>query len=424
MDEFGAWVSEIWGVLPYATERRKASLLVQSTLAVNADVLQWDDAVTLGIRVLCSRWALTICLWMISYVLVMVEVMCGGVLTIIIFLPMWIGSVFAIISVIVVLSSTCSNTRLVSLEQRLFLRSRGDINDTDYIDYDSLPLLRRLFCWGIVSALFAAMAVVTQVLFYLWLVVNAIGMWNALLPIAIMFVLLLCYMWAMSTISVGTCGIASILLLDGVLFCMKLSGDISLSWLTISIPMMLVQVVWSGHLIIVASQVFRSVYELTYKQRISLSLYLVSFLLSFVAEFITCVMEENSGSVPLLLWTFAVPFFMIGGIIIMREEGSLMASSRGYIDPQPLSRTDEGWETLSSSITISLLLGTIVVSKTLRLDDREVYNDDYRYDRNGHIPTYTIVERGLNRDLISNTSMTAIDTSSGRKASGELSEFI
>ena len=125
--------------------------------------------------------------------------------------------------------------------------SRGDINDTDYIDYDSLPLLRRLFCWGIVSALFAAMAVVTQVLFYLWLVVNAIGMWNALLPIAIMFVLLLCYMWAMSTISVGTCGIASILLLDGVLFCMKLSGDISLSWLTISIPMMLVQVVWSGH---------------------------------------------------------------------------------------------------------------------------------------------------------------------------------
>ena len=333
-------------------------------------------------------------------------------------------SVFAIISVIVVLSSTCSNTRLVSLEQRLFLRSRGDINDTDYIDYDSLPLLRRLFCWGIVSALFAAMAVVTQVLFYLWLVVNAIGMWNALLPIAIMFVLLLCYMWAMSTISVGTCGIASILLLDGVLFCMKLSGDISLSWLTISIPMMLVQVVWSGHLIIVASQVFRSVYELTYTQRISLSLYLVSFLLSFVAEFITCVMEENSGSVPLLLWTFAVPFFMIGGIIIMREEGSLMASSRGYIDPQPLSRTDEGWETLSSSITISLLLGTIVVSKTLRLDDREVYNDDYRYDRNGHIPTYTIVERGLNRDLISNTSMTAIDTSSGRKASGELSEFI
>ena len=91
MDEFGAWVSEIWGVLPYATERRKASLLVQSTLAVNADVLQWDDAVTLGIRVLCSRWALTICLWMISYVLVMVEVMFGGVLTIIIFLPMWIG---------------------------------------------------------------------------------------------------------------------------------------------------------------------------------------------------------------------------------------------------------------------------------------------------------------------------------------------
>ena len=64
------------------------------------------------------------------------------------------------------------------------------------------------------------------------------------------------------------------------------------------------------------------------------------------------------------------------------------------------------------------------MSKTLRLDDREVYNDDYRYDRNGHIPTYTIVERGLNRDLISNTSMTAIDTSSGRKASGELSEFI
>ena len=70
----------------------------------------------------------------------------------------------------------------------------------------------------------------------------------------------------------------------------------------------------------------------------------------------------------------------------MREEGRLIATSRGYTDPQPLSKTGEdyistkvsmgiftslplyfyiapenGWESLAGSSTVSILLGTISI---------------------------------------------------------------
>ena len=336
-------------------------------------------------------------------------------------------SALAIISVIVVLSSTCSNTRLVSLEQRLFLRSRGDINYTDYIDYDSLPLLRRLFCWGILSALFAAMAVVTQVLTYLWLVENAVGMWNALLPVFTMFFLLLCYMWSISTISLGTCGIVTALVIDGILFCMKVSGEISISWWTISIPMMIVQIIWSGHLISIVTLDFRGIYELSINQRVSLTLYLASFLLCLAAELLTCFIGRNSDFIPVFLWTFAVPIFMIGSVIIMREEGNLMASSRGYIDPQSLSRTDEGWGSSFGSTTVSLLLGTIFVSRTIHPHNFEAHDDHDKVIEGFEgidVETTRAIDRGMSRGSVLTTGMINTVLDDGRKASGQFNEIL
>ena len=156
-EEFLQFISEVRGV-PYTRSIRGADDGNQGET--------WDDAVTLGIKVLCARWSLCILLWTLSYLLVMFQVISDGSLipwTIFIFLPMWTGSIFAIFAVIIVLTSTCNNTRLITPEQRHFLRTRGDVDQADYIDYDSMPLLRRLFFWGIMSALFAIMAVITQV---------------------------------------------------------------------------------------------------------------------------------------------------------------------------------------------------------------------------------------------------------------------
>ena len=86
-------------------------------------------------------------------------------------------------------------------------------NETQYIDYESLPMLRRLFFWGGITVIFAVMATITQVLLYLWLVAGAIGMWSALCPVIIMIVLLLCYMFILKTISIETCLLCSLLFL-------------------------------------------------------------------------------------------------------------------------------------------------------------------------------------------------------------------
>ena len=208
---------------------------------------------------------------------------------------------------------------------------------------------------------------------------------------------------------------------------MKISGELSASWLIISIPMMIVQTVWSGHLISVASLDFRGDYNLSPKQRMSLTLYLVSFLLCLVAELLTCIMGRYSGFVPSLLWTFAVPLFMISGVIIMREEANLMASSRGYTDPQPLSRTYEGWGLSLGSFTVSLLLGTIIGSSTLPAYDRKASDHDKDiegYQGIGDVLTCTEVDRGLNRGSTSITSTVNEVFDGRRKASGQFSDLI
>lgn len=271
------------------------------------------------------------------------------------------------------------------------------------------------------------MAVVTQVLTYLWLVENTVGMWNALLPVFAMFVLLLCYMWSMSTISLGTCGVVTALVIDGILFCMKVSGEISISWWTISIPMMIVQIIWSGHLISIVTLDFRGIYELSINQRVSLTLYLASFLLCLAAELLTCFIGRNSDFIPVFLWTFAVPIFMIGSVIIMREEGNLMASSRGYIDPQSLSRTDEGWGSSFGSTTVSLLLGTIFVSRTLHPHNFEAH-DGHEKDIEGYegidIETTCAIDRGMSRGSVLTTGMINTVLDDGRKASGQFNEIL
>ena len=361
--ELDKFFREIRG-LPYNTFENLSSRHSDPTFEI-------DDAVTLGIKVLCARWSLTIFLWMISYLLVMLQVISNGTLvssTALLFLPMWTGSVLAIMAVVLVISGTCSNTRLISPEQRLFLRTRGNVDESQYIDYDSLPLLRRLFFVGAVSALFALMAITTQILFYLWLMEGVIGMWNALCPVIIVFIIILCYMFAMNTISLSSCLVASLLVIDMMLFAMKISGEVSsLSWVLVSAPIIIVQGYWIVHLLKVVRNDTTEIYRLTLKQKLCSVMYLISMLLSLLAEFTTCITNGSLSQFPQWLWVIAVPLFVIAAAIVLREEAALIAFTRGYTDPQPLSRTEDGWEPLLGSSITSLLLGTISVPYTVDL---------------------------------------------------------
>ena len=90
MNELGNLFNEIRGTVSPLQERRINWDLARSEPSV-LHVMEWDDAVTISIRVLCSRWILTIFLWMISYILAMIQLMYGGILTLFIFIPLWIG---------------------------------------------------------------------------------------------------------------------------------------------------------------------------------------------------------------------------------------------------------------------------------------------------------------------------------------------
>ena len=181
-----------------------------------------------------------------------------------------------------------------------------------------------------------------QVLFYLWLIEGTIGMWNALCPVIIMILLLLCFMFAMNTVSISTCTIAALLVFDGILFCMKVSG-MNLSWIFVSIPIAVVQIAWGGHLVFVSMQdyngwefyftcfyftklrfsndqflfqfvlFFTSLYKLSSRQRLSVVLYIISFLLSLTAEIITCFTSVATPYtyISQCLWAVSVPIFMV-----------------------------------------------------------------------------------------------------------------
>ena len=127
LEEFNRLIYELKGVSFRSNQPRSINKTKR-----NNSIDLWDDAVSLGIKVLCARWSLTIFLWMISYLLVMLQIISNGSFipfTILVFIPMWIGSILAIASVILQLNSICSETHLVSPEHRLFLRLYEDLKN-------------------------------------------------------------------------------------------------------------------------------------------------------------------------------------------------------------------------------------------------------------------------------------------------------
>lgn len=77
------------------------------------------------------------------------------------------------------------NLRVISKEHQAYLHHMG--RDTHgMIAFESLPLLRLYYLWSILSVVSMVCLVVTQALWYVWLVDGAIGMWQACVPVGIL----------------------------------------------------------------------------------------------------------------------------------------------------------------------------------------------------------------------------------------------
>lgn len=124
------------------------------------------DAVMLAAKQLIDTWTCTVLLWLLSFILIMTNFISKGAPAIsqsILYVPMWVGSFCGIISLILVTKKLCSVSRLVTEEQVEFLEEHVQNSFLDYIEYESLPLLRYFIFYVSVSGLGMVLVFISQV---------------------------------------------------------------------------------------------------------------------------------------------------------------------------------------------------------------------------------------------------------------------
>lgn len=177
-----------------------------------------DDAVSLGVKQFIFLLILSILLWLTSYLLVISHVIkhnhCNTDKDWRLFVPMWIGSCVGVLGSIGVSVQVCRTVIFVTRERRLYMIAQGIARDTSYVDYESLPLMRRLFCWSIVSGISFILALVTQILYYDWFAGSVKSLSEALLPLVSVIIIYMVYMFAVNIFSIQTCVIYMLLTLQ------------------------------------------------------------------------------------------------------------------------------------------------------------------------------------------------------------------
>jgi hypothetical protein len=167
-----------------------------------------DDAVSIGVKRLCATFIFCVILWLISYIMVLLQVIDKGHFvsyTAFLFIPMWIGSIGGLVLIVFILRNVCKNgATLVSRERRLFMLAQG-LELEQFIDFESLPLMRRLFFWSSVLATFLILTLTTQIFLYMWVVAGVIGIWHAAIPVLIEFAIIQIYFILVKTLSLASC---------------------------------------------------------------------------------------------------------------------------------------------------------------------------------------------------------------------------
>lgn len=70
--------------------------------------------------------------------------------------------------------------------------------------------------------------------------------------------------------------------------------------------------------------------------------------------------DDIIGNAQYALCSIAVVLFSVSVMLTLRSEGLLVANSRGYTDPVPLSHSKDGWvHTPGAGVVYTILLGTI-----------------------------------------------------------------
>lgn len=166
---------------------------------------------------MCAMLSLSVLLWLVSFVLVMIQIIEHDLyfpINALLFLPMWIGTLIAITTTCYVSTNVCRNATLMTRERRNYMRLFRIESDLEYIDYESLPLCRKLFCLSITIGVSTAVIFIAQILFYLWFAGVIQDVWNALSPIMTLLVLYQIYMYLMKFFTLQSCLLFTLLLIQ------------------------------------------------------------------------------------------------------------------------------------------------------------------------------------------------------------------
>jgi len=197
-----------------------------------------DDLITLETKKLYFIITITILLWLLSFILIIYYVINDIKIDnydIYLFIPMWLGTIISIIKIITMIFYICSNPNLVPRERstRLFMitynktnnnnnnnidLNNDDNNEIKFIDYDSLPLMRRLFCSSFLILISLILIMITQILFSLYYIYQYNNIYHTIIPIIILFCLFILYSTIIKAASLQTCAIFTLIFIQFVSF--------------------------------------------------------------------------------------------------------------------------------------------------------------------------------------------------------------
>lgn len=341
---------------------------------------QDDDVISLSTKRLVYLTILVISLWTVSYILVMLQIIeehgePGRRLSPAdwpLFLPMWAGSLIGLVVASYISHKACHNVTLASRERRLMACLPSA--PPRHIDFDSLPLMRRLIAWviALVSALLTAL--LAQVLYYVWFVQALLGVWHAALPALLLLTAHMLYMYCMSMFSLWACCTYTGLVLATVLFTLKQTHP-RWPWAAVCAPFLLTMASLLAHHGKAAADSMRGRLLLSPMQRLCLAAYIVSSALASAAALSTALhplqphpQPQGQGeTTAYLLWLIAVPLFLCAAMAVLAVEGSRIARSRGFVQPHPLVRSAEGWQASPWGREVSIWLLGAARSKEFTL---------------------------------------------------------
>lgn len=331
-----------------------------------------DDAVSLGVRKFGLTISISLLLWLLSYILVMIQILDKGKFSrsdFALFIPMWLGSALGLGLVVYISIYVCKSATLVSRERRLFMRAQGVESARDFVDYDSLPLMRRLFCWNVVMMLSFFLAFITQILYYLWFVERLIGIWHVLVPLSFLIFGYLIYLYVMAIFSIKACLIFTFGVVQLFLFTSKMNHHlVNSTWSDLTVPLDTILITGYVHMGKIIYNTIIKYYILTPLQIFCLSSYSIALVLLTISQSIVLheEMSENgfNSNAPCVIWVLVVPLITISSIGLFLSYCRKLANSRGYNSPIPLAYTKKGWVAApGGKRRDSLLLGSIEIAR-------------------------------------------------------------